>query len=415
MKIFHLTAILCFHCIKVIAIESRECSSTQYVKEGFQGVVQCSFREDVFNVLWYNSSDFFRYDPIVTLKQSVKGGIGFISGEFDIYPNGSLIIRNVSLKHEGTYIVIELDTPTSKTRTYTVSVLVIAQTFDRLPIIDKCDNEIGICYQIIHRNSEISCTMKDAREAIPLTWMVRTTNGDRNTSSQSVITNETNIYFTSRTATHDTFAYSEILTLLVCKADSPPGLLERNESLVLLQNNDETLMNIKPKQVVVEVDSTVQLHCNNGKLSYLVWQVKKSPVIVFKTILYAVFVGGNFTQINDEDYKLQQTSLVINKIRVQEEGTYRCVSGNGLEDDVIVYSVILFVYPDPPYVVVDGCSHQQYCVLEVQSQGSLTCTVNGIYPQVNLDIAKVFNQSSNVLNFYDKSLTARENGKYIQN
>ncbi|KAJ8018377.1 hypothetical protein HOLleu_43661 [Holothuria leucospilota] len=199
-----------------------------------------------------------------------------------------------------------------------------------------------MCFQTVYPNSKISCAMKDARQAIPLSWVVRTDEGDRNMPYRSVITNETNLYFTSSVTTPDPFVFSEILTLLVCKADGPSGLLERNESLVLLQNSNETLINIKPKQIAVEIDSKVQLHCNYSKVSYLVWQVKRSPEAIFKPIIYAVFFGENFTHINEEDYQVQHTSLVIDTIRVQDEGTYRCISGNGLEDDVIVYNVTVF-------------------------------------------------------------------------
>ncbi|KAJ8017792.1 hypothetical protein HOLleu_44567 [Holothuria leucospilota] len=343
MKLFQLTAVQVFiYIINIRGFESNYCRSPQYIRTDSEEIIKCSFKDDVFSVLWYNSKDFYRVDAIVTLKDSVKSGEGFSSGEFDIFPNGSLIISNVSLKHEGTYTVIKLDTPTSRPVTYIINVFVIARTFERIPIIEGCDNGHVICFQTVGTTSKVSCTVTDARPAIPLSWMVRTTNGDRNMSSRSVITNETNVYFTSRTTILDPFAYSEILTLLACKADGPLGLLERNESLVLLQNSNETLINIKPKQIAVEIDSKVQLHCNYSKVSYLVWQVKQPSEAVFKAILYIVFVEENFTHINDKDYKLQQASLVIEKIRVQDEGTYRCVSGNGLEDNVIVYSVILF-------------------------------------------------------------------------
>ncbi|KAJ8049594.1 hypothetical protein HOLleu_02403 [Holothuria leucospilota] len=240
--------------------------------------------------------------------------------------------------------------------------------------------------------------------------MIRTFNGDLEISSDLTITNETHTHFTSRVTISDPFLYSGILTFLVCRADGPPGLLQKHESLTLLQRREETPTYVKPKKVLVAKDSRVQLHCNGSDISYLVWQVNQSSEVVFKTLLYAVFVGENLTHINDEYYKLEQTSLVVDKTRVRDGGSYRCISGNGIEDDVIVYEVEVFVYPDPAYLIIDGCDQQQYCVLEVQAKGSLTCTVKQIHPQVKLDIKEAFEQSSNDLSFYDKSLTAKENG-----
>ncbi|KAJ8049626.1 NACHT, LRR and PYD domains-containing protein 14 [Holothuria leucospilota] len=372
------------------------------------GIIQCAFSEDVDTIFWYNTTDLLKSDAIITLQDTVKYGTGLESGEFDIEPNGSLIITNVSLKHEGTYTVIKLDSPTSRPVKYIISVLVFAKTFDRQPIIRACGNKSGICFQTFQPNSEIVCTLRDARPVIPVKWMVRTADGDRNISSALVVTNDTRTYFTSRVTATNPFVYSEILSLLVCTADGPPGLLEKNESLVLLQNRDETLMNVKPKTIFVERDTKIQLHCTYSNISYVVWQVNQSPEVAFKTIAYAVYAGETFTHIIYENYRLQQTSLVVDGIRIEDAGTYRCITGNGYEDDVIAYDLQVFVFPDPGYVTVDGCDHQQYCVLEVQPQGNLTCRLRIIYPQVELDITQVIEQSSNSLIFYDKSITTTE-------
>lgn len=53
------------------------------------------------------------------------------------------------------------------------------------------------------------------------------------------------------------------------------------------------------------------------------------------------------------------------------------------------------VKPDPPYLVVSGCNHQQYCVLSVQSDDNLTCMVYGIRPEVQLEW-QVLNKGSSV-------------------
>ncbi|PIK57618.1 putative NLR family CARD domain-containing protein 4 [Apostichopus japonicus] len=41
--------------------------------------------------------------------------------------------------------------------------------------------------------------------------------------------------------------------------------------------------------------------------------------------------------------------------------------------------------PTPVFPVIDGCNHQQYCVLEKQPQDVLTCSVLGIRPKVALE------------------------------
>ncbi|KAJ8018728.1 hypothetical protein HOLleu_43122 [Holothuria leucospilota] len=69
------------------------------------GIIHCTFEENMFGVLWYNSTDFDIEEPIVTLFGTEKGGPGFLSGEFDVLFNGSLIINNVTLYHEHSFYV----------------------------------------------------------------------------------------------------------------------------------------------------------------------------------------------------------------------------------------------------------------------------------------------------------------------
>ncbi|KAJ8049577.1 Protein NLRC5 [Holothuria leucospilota] len=394
-----------------IVCESSECGTPQYIEIGSVGLIQCSFPDDVYSVLWYKPTKFSLGDAFLTLVNSVKSGERFLSGEFDIYPNGSLIIHNVSIKHEGRYTVLMLKHPESNSQTYNVAVFVYAQTFSRVPVIDNCDNQSGFCFQMLDNTSEISCTIRDARPAIPLRWMLRAGDGDRLISSRLSIKNGTHHFFTSRVTITNAFVDSRSLILLVCKANEPSGLLQKNESFTLIQGSDQTLPNILPKTALIKRNTRIELNCTDKSISYLVWQVKQSQEVTFKTLLYAVFVGEHSLRLFNDDYKLQKHfSIVVDNVRVHHEGTYRCISSNGLEDDVNMYEVVVFDYPDPPYPVVDGCNHEQYCVLEGHTEGILTCTVKGIRPQVDLALVGISDRSSNALLFYDKTITIKQHG-----
>ncbi|KAJ8018891.1 hypothetical protein HOLleu_42873 [Holothuria leucospilota] len=394
-----------------IACAVNECRTPQFIEIDSLSLIQCSFRDDVYSVLWYKLIKFTRGDAFLTLVNTKKSGEGFLSGEFDIYPNGSLIIQNVSMKHEGTYRVDMLKNPSSGPETFFVTVYVFVPTFSRVPVIDNCANKRETCLQVLNNTSEISCTIKDARLAIPLIWMLRAGDGDRNISSRLSIKNGTHPFFTSRATVTDAFVYSRALILLVCQANDPSGLLQKTESLALIQGNDETLPNALPKPVLARRNTRLELDCTDISISYLVWQVKKNQESVFKTLFHAVFVGDHFHNLLNDDYQLQNhSSVVVEDVKVHHEGIYRCISSNAFEDDVNMYEVVVFVYPDPTYPVVDGCNHQQYCVLEVPLEGSLACTVKGIRPQVQLDITEVFERSSNVLQFYDKTITVKDHG-----
>lgn len=62
--------------------------------------------------------------------------------------------------------------------------------------------------------------------------------------------------------------------------------------------------------------------------------------------------------------------------------------------------------PVPAFPVIEGCNHQQYCVLEKQIQDVLTCTVSGIRPKVTLEW-KVLGQD-NAISFSEQTVTVTQ-------
>lgn len=60
--------------------------------------------------------------PILLYLNGVKSGGGYDSGEFDIHPNGSLIIETVTVKHESVYTVTKLITSSDPILSYDISV-----------------------------------------------------------------------------------------------------------------------------------------------------------------------------------------------------------------------------------------------------------------------------------------------------
>lgn len=54
---------------------------------------------------------------------------------------------------------------------------------------------------------------------------------------------------------------------------------------------------------------------------------------------------------------------------------------------------------------MEGCNPNQYCVLEIERVGILTCTARGIRPKVNLTWRNVFDSSSNGILFRSQQTT----------
>lgn len=72
------------------------------------------------------------------------------------------------------------------------------------------------------------------------------------------------------------------------------------------------------------------------------------------------------------------------------------------------YFVLIVVEPFPTFPVVEGCSHQQYCVLEKQVKDILRCTVLGIRPEIQLEW-RTFRDDSPIT-FTQQQLTVTQNG-----
>lgn len=84
------------------------CESPQYLELGTRGKINCSVREQFYVLSWYNSTDYDKEYPVIFISDNLKEGVGFVSGEYDIDSDGSLIINEVLLKHEGTFTLLLL-------------------------------------------------------------------------------------------------------------------------------------------------------------------------------------------------------------------------------------------------------------------------------------------------------------------
>ncbi|KAJ8050400.1 hypothetical protein HOLleu_03596 [Holothuria leucospilota] len=318
------------------------CPSLQYIVIGTTGVIQCSFEEGFFGVLWYNSTETLHQEAILISRKSEKSGIGYNAGEYDVYPNGSLVIYNVSKHHESNYTVILLQTTTDLSVDFIINVLVNAETFIPYTRIHQCSDIMKVCLQQWDKNSDIVCYVQDARLMIPLKWIVKTISGDRNISSHLSVTNQTS-YFTSEVTTTNPFLFSSFLTLLVCKADDPMGLLTRTQSTVLISNDK---LYPKSENVItkyLQTGSKMRLDCSYNEFSFLLWHLKKTLEDKPTPVVYAVLTEDVFSHRYDDDYALQNdSSLVVHSVRMKHEGFYSCISGDGMTDDIIVYNVIAF-------------------------------------------------------------------------
>lgn len=96
------------HCTAT-TVEDKECERTQYVEIGTVGLIPCHCNgSSLALIAWYNVN---KGESILFFNVGEKSGAGYESEEFDIFPNGSLLINNVTASHESVYRVSTLDSP----------------------------------------------------------------------------------------------------------------------------------------------------------------------------------------------------------------------------------------------------------------------------------------------------------------
>ncbi|KAJ8021890.1 Interferon-induced very large GTPase 1 [Holothuria leucospilota] len=387
--------------VVITGVQSGECDSPQYLEYGGTGIINCRFQTNFYGVFWYNSTDTVFNEPILTYTQSVKGGRAYESGEFDVFPNGSLILREVRLDHEHSYTVAKFTSADEDPTLFAVVVIVIVKSLFEGPVIDKCENNDSICFIQLDGSSEVGCTVYGARPAVSLKLLTLTSYGDRNISFEINLASS-NITFTSRVVTSEDFAHSPVLSLLVCKAEFVPGVLQRDESLVLVQNNYRSLSSVPAVVKYAQRDSALELDCTTNEISFLVW--KRSLLLnnSYQNLVFATFIEHHVITKNENHFELRENgSLILRHIDLPHEGFYACIYGDGITDGMAKYEVITYVQPFPVHPVVKGCNHQRNCVLEVHRSGILTCSVNGIRPVVKLEW-KVSNEThSRSISFFN--------------
>lgn len=101
-----LTTVVCIFYIISDGALTPACEPTQYLELHKIGMLNCSFSAGFHGVFWYNATDLVNDRPILNFKENEKSGVGYLSGEYDIYPNGSLIINQVNLRHEQHFTVV---------------------------------------------------------------------------------------------------------------------------------------------------------------------------------------------------------------------------------------------------------------------------------------------------------------------
>lgn len=387
------------------------CVTPQFVELGTTATVKCFFSGSHLGIFWYNSTDHINEDSLLSLRDSIKNGVGYSSGEFDIHANGSLIINNVSLEHDHEFTAVKM-MPGITLFPFPVRVVVIAKPDVLFPMIQDGTCKADFCFIDAQGGSELICAVHDTRPSVTLSWFTRNVTCDVNITSTVTVLDENAV--SSTVVKTSTKVFSRVLTLLVCKAIDPPPLLKRNESVILVQN-DKKISDVETITKTIERGRGIQLICGyihfNRSVTFLVW--KKVGRNATTNLMYAAYVGQNYTHLDSNDYELGRNGALINKnINLKHEGEYRCTFMTEDSEGVTKHRVIVYVNPVPAYPIVNGCNQRKPCSVNVKREGKLTCTLKGIRPTVQLQWKSLFESSPrHSISFLKEETTVHSRGE----
>ncbi|XP_071851550.1 uncharacterized protein [Apostichopus japonicus] len=384
--------------------DKQGCISPQYLEIGKSGNISCSFNDGFYSIHWYYNLDVTEGPPTLSYERQQVAGEGYESGKFNINMDGSLIINNVSVQHETLFTAYEFETEQTLPKKHDVEIITIVRPAPPYAIVDDCVGNRDTCYIQWRPQMAVVCRIKQARPGMPLSWVVRTPEGDVQLTNMTVYTNQTNTWSTSLSLT-DPFIYSSYIALLLCKPNDPFDLLTKRESKVLIHNKQNYIPPLETKEVSIELNNRVVLPCTDSEYQLLVWEQtvgNTSTVIIFDVLS----TGESY--IVSSNYDLQEGNMIIHNTKSNQEGLYSCTYSDFMTEAVRSFYLVIYVTPIPGYPIIEGCNNERYCVLEANYNGILTCSVKGIRPAVELGW-RAYHQDSSI-SFQNEQLHTRSNG-----
>ncbi|KAJ8030625.1 hypothetical protein HOLleu_27090 [Holothuria leucospilota] len=405
--ILHFAAFVFFYGVTFPTCSATEvCPENQTAELGGQGYIRCNFPYGFRSVYWFdNTSD---RSPVIRFKTDtgVRSGPGFDGGIYDIHQNGSLVILNVTAWHERVYRAIVYTDVTFDT--FLVSLQVIAAPgIDGVPVV-KCHYCFQEFYYRLIDTDTLTCSFGAARPPVQLAWFEQMGVGyDYKEMQELNITRNNNGTYNSLATLNQFKDSSNFIHLLICRSTWSQSDWSREKQILLDLSRSKFFSNYLPKTQYMEVSKHAKLQCGQLDSIYLVWKIilpDSEPELIG---FHSHAMTETITDIPDVEVSAEG-SLIFSSPRINHEGIYACIYGNGQKEEIQMTSVELLIPPSPPYIQITGCDDaSHYCVIREDTTKNLTCAVYGAHPIVTLEwIAAVRDEIS----FFNHKEVFKESG-----
>ncbi|XP_071837239.1 uncharacterized protein [Apostichopus japonicus] len=337
----HLTFFLLVQVVCASSVVGEGCENKQYLELHQPGIIQCSLEEGFLGVQWFNST-VEETSMIITYIRDVKDGPGFRSGDYDVWLNGSLFVGNVTVEHEGVFIVTHARSASAEVKQYNIQVQLFVKPELEYPVIEECQDKIKICYMLYENPLELSCSVENVRPIISVIWNQRNSQRDKLLESNMTIIRNDEVTFTPR-STVKIHNDSPLLSVLVCSVNENTWILEENETLVILENGSVDISH-SPIQRYVQLHSTMILPCHDFNKRILVWKRSTDRFETPEVILIRVQTWKeDFNETYNKDFRLTPDgSLMLPQAELYHQGIYTCVASHNDMDHIETIDVIIF-------------------------------------------------------------------------
>ncbi|XP_071852649.1 uncharacterized protein [Apostichopus japonicus] len=240
--------------------------------------------------------------------------------------------------------------------------------------------------------------MQEARPAMSLTWLANTVEGYIQLNNITIFKHKTSTWTSFLTVT-EPFIQSSYLSLLVCKAADPLNLLVHSEALTLVHNKGKETSQVDTTEVSVARNEKIELPCIDGHHLLLVWEMISTEDNISTPVVVDVDTA-NATYVISRDYELREGNLILRDVQLRHEGIYMCTYTHGTMGGVMLFNLVVYENPIPNYPIIDGCTQDRYCVLDVNYNEILRCAVKGIRPEVDLEWRVYHDDSAQMITFH---------------
>ncbi|XP_071841240.1 uncharacterized protein [Apostichopus japonicus] len=397
------------------ATGNTDCLTTQSVLLGSQGIIRCRLFENSTRFYWFDTNNEGGDTLLIKLENGRVSGTGYTTGKFNIDSDGSLIINSVTVQHER---VFHLESVNSNlfTSTKDITVIVYVEPIEPVPVITECLGQPD-CIMKGNLDGVISCVHHNTRPAATISWFMRDGTHDiplNSTTSQTLSADLITFSVTSEMAIGEIplLVNMQSLVLLVCKSHNPYSVVEESDSKVLLDLSKNDTFEKQPDLVYAIQNQDLVIECPltiAAEVSIVMWMAKSLEAKNSGYLTYSAYGVVPSKETNEQLNLDKSGDLVISQVGLKHDGLYACIQSTRSTTKSFLQRVEVIVQPTPPKVLVEGCNLFEPCSFHITETKAITCQVNGVYPEVDLEIIVL---STNLAVIYTKVSTYEDEGLF---